>query len=322
MEYTLCKRKSMKNYAKFFKLKVNENYYQLNLTEGGLDTSGGFNKFLSVARFFAPLVGLGFVIKNLVTFFMFKTVNPADISLIFSSLVLTMGTFLPHTNLGNAYNSISKKRKLKRKTKSFYENMRLLEQEKLQTRTQKAEEKSLNKQINLTKNFIKYLKKQTRKFDKLSKNYYKKLNKNGKLSSMNEFALENLEMNQEAIDKFIFHNIGLLKIFDPKEQEFLQKRFEKRYNDIVCGSAYYDEYIWSAIHNEDLVKNDCIYKTDTSNYIKHLKRILKLEDNKIKSYEYENNNLQENDKIETKINVKQEYKQNDLIYNKNLEYEK
>lgn len=317
MAYTLYKRKPMKNYAKYFKLKVNENYYQLNLTEGGLDTSGGFNKFLSVARFSAPLVGVGFIIKNIVTFFMFKTINPADISLIFSSLVLTMGTFLPHTNLGNAYNSISKKTKLKRKTKLFYENMRLLEQDKLQTRTQKAEEKFLNKQINLTKNFIKYLKTQTKTFNKLSKNYYKKLNKNGKLSSMNEFALENLEMNQEAIDKFIFHNIGLLKLFAPKEEEFLQERFEKRYNTIISGGAYYDEYIWSATHDEDLVKNDCFYKTDTSNYLKHLKRILKLEDNEIKTYEYKTKDLEQTDNLK-----QQQYNQNNLIYNKNLEDEK
>ena len=310
----------MKNYAKYFKLKVKDDYYQLNLTEGGLDTSGAFNKFLSLARFSAPLLGLGFIIKNVVTFLTLKVINPADISLIFSSLVLTMGTFLPHTNLGNAYNSINKKHKLKRKTKQFYENMRLLEQGKLHTRTQKAEDKILIKQASLTRNFVKKLKAETHRFNNLSKNYYKKQQKHGKLSPMKEFALENLEMNQEAIDKFIFHNIGLLKLFDPKEQDFLQERFEKRYNDIISGGAYYDEYIWSATHDEDLVKNDCIYKTDFSNYLNRLKQILKLDGDEIKSYEYVDNSLQENDEMKTEGNLKQEYKQNDLIYNNNLEY--
>lgn len=312
----------MKNYAKYFKLKVKDDFYQLNLTEGGLDTSGAFNKFLSVARFSAPLLALGVIIKNVITFLTLKVINPTDISLLISSLVLTFGTFLPHTNLGNAYNSINKKHKLKRKTKQFYENMRLLEQEKLKSRSQKVEDKILNKQIRLTKKFVGKLKKQTKKFNKLTKNYYKIQQKKGELSSLKEFALENLEMNQEAIDKFIFHNIGLLKLFAPTENDFLQERFENRYNNIISGEAYYDEYIWSATHEENLVKNDCIYKTDTSNYLKNLKRILKLNKDEIKYYEYVDNNLRESTNTETNNNLKQQIKQNNLIYNSNFEDEK
>lgn len=271
----------MKNYAKFCKLDINNKSCQLNLTEGGLDGSNIFNKLFSVLRFTAPVCLLFFVTKGLVLEYLlnqsiFLVAYPLTISLMF-----TLGTMLPHTLFGNIYNSILKNYVYKQKIISFYNEMRELEVLK-----QKKGKYTDNKQEKKAKKILKYFEKQTKKFEKLSKKYYKKKAKKQYLDGIKGFALECLETRQETVDKFIFHNAKLLIELVPEKKGFILDRFNKRLKILKSDEPFYDEFVWTSETGENLIKNDCINKTDTSNYIQSLQELLGIE-NKSKEIKVE-----------------------------------
>ena len=291
----------MKNYAKFCKIKVKDDKYQLNLTENGIDSSGTFNKIVSIVRWGAPLYGLYVIVKNIVTFALFKMIDVNDVSHLISSLILTAGTFTPFTVLGNSFNSIFKSFIIKHKLKKYYENMRMFEKAKMNAKSSKLIDRNLENQIKITRKLVRFLKRETKRCERLTKPYYKKQERNGELSNLKEYALENIEMNQEAIDKFIFHNYGLLIKLAPKDKEFLQERFEFRYSTIKDGDPYYDEYVWSASHDENLIKNDCIVKGEESNYLNALKKVFNLKNyDEVDFGEYSTNDKDLNNKKLTK----------------------
>lgn len=261
----------MKNYAKFCKLNYKNRKFQLNLTEGGLDGTGFFTKCMSILRFAIP----GYFIYCLSNALYFEFVlNKSGMglapSLIFS-FILTCACTLPHTNFGNIYNSIFKNFIYKQKIKKFYEDMRNLEIDK-----NFFLEKNDKKQQRKAKKIIKYFFKETRKFYKLTKTYYRKKQKKGYLDGIKGYALETLETRQETIDKFIFHNAKLLIQLCPKYKDFILNRFKNRLENIKNNEAYYDEFVWTAETGENLIKNDCIDEDNSSNYIENLQKLLKL----------------------------------------------
>lgn len=262
----------MKNYAKFCKLEINDKRYQLNLTEGGLDGSNILNKIFSIVRFIAPL-GVLFCTAEILLLDYLTFLTPFSVAYPFMICsAFTLGCMFPHTNFGNIYNSICKNFVYKQKIKEFYDEMRELELQKVKKGkyTDEQQSKKANK-------ILKYFEKQTFKFNRLSKSYYKKQQKKGYLDGIKDLALETLETRQETIDKFIFHNAKLLIELAPDKKSFILERFNYRLKTIKDNEPYYDEFIWTAETGENLIKNDCIDKNETSNYIQSLQELFGFE---------------------------------------------
>lgn len=275
----------MKNYAKFCKLNIQNKTYQLNLTEGGFDGTNFIDKTFSVLRYLAPTCSLYCILKFAhLSAFGIKNASLITYSLL--TLAITCGTFLPHTTFGNVFNSIHKNRIYTKKIKEYYEKMRDFEIFKTKTKLEKRKFVFEKEQQKLTKKMLKYFEKQTTKFEHLTKRYYKIKEKNCYVDGLKGMAFDSLETRQETIDKFLFHNAKLLIALCPEYKDFIAKRARLRIENIVSGEPYYDEYVWSALEGENLIKNNCLNKKDTSNYIENLGKLLlaKKENNEI---EYE-----------------------------------
>ena len=264
----------MKNYAKFCKLNIQNKTYQLNLTEGGFDSANFLDKSFSVLRYLAPIFLTYYSAKfAFLNFTLTNATMPVCVGLTLS-FMLTLGCFLPHTIFGNVYNSIQKNRKYIKKIKEFYQDVKILENMKRKAKTTKRVEKIEFYQAKEAKRILNYFKSETKKFSNLTKRYYIKKERKGYLDGLKNFALENLETRQETIDKFLFHNAKLLMTLSPKHKDFIIERTKLRLENIKNGEPYYDEYIWTATTDENLIKNDCLNKLETSNYIENLQRLL------------------------------------------------
>jgi len=264
----------MKNYAKFCKLNIQNKTYQLNLTEGGFDGSNFLDKSFSVLRYLAPIFLVYYSAKFAsLNFVLTKSTMSVCVG-IGLSFFISLGCFLPHTIFGNVYNSIQKNRKYKKRIKEFYQDLKILENMKRKAKTNRRVEKIEFYQAKEAKRFLNYLESETKKFKRLTKRYYTKKEKKGYLDGLKGFALENLETRQETIDKFLFHNAKLLMTLSPKHKNFVIERTKSRLENIKNGEPYYDEYIWTAMTNENLIKNDCLNKLESSNYIENLQKLL------------------------------------------------
>lgn len=262
----------MRNYAKFCKINVNNKKYQLNLTEAGQEDHL-FNKFMSVGIMATP----AYLIYKACEYFYLSFLGLAlDIS--FISKVLAVGVIfltvcLPFTNVGKGYNSILRSLILKHKTKKYYAKMRKLEAGKNNINCKRKDKK----QIKLTNKFVKGLKRRTKYNEFMSKKYQRKIEKKGFVDGTNAFANDNIECVQEAIDKFIFHNRDFLYENCPSFRGFIKSRMKTHYEIVKNEGSYYDEYIWSASHDNDmLVKNDCVQAFETTNYFENLKKLFNI----------------------------------------------
>ena len=290
----------MKNYAKFCKIKLDNKSYLLNLTEGGYDTAGFIGRAFATIRHVAPLYAIYLIAKNVISFVNFGLIDMAEVSYFATAGIFIAGFCMPLTSVGKAFNAITKCAILKHKTKKFYKKIRELEVQKNNSRINELNKIGLvHKQENLTKSFIKLLKRNTNKFLRKTRRYYFK-KEQGKLSGLKTFALENMEMHQEAIDKFIFHNYGLLAKLNVKEKDFLTSRCEVWYNKVKNNEPYYDEYIYSATH-ENLIKNDCINKFEEYNYLQRLRDMFNLKNENEISYTTLSKN--EEKKLENFVNT-------------------
>ena len=134
------------------------------------------------------------------------------------------------------------------------------------------------KQAKLVDDLIKYLKKETKRITKANKNYSKLAKRNGgMLCGVKGLAYDVYNFSQETADKAIFHNKNLFMKLAPQHKDFIQERFE------TLGKIYYklrndpngtdDEFIWSARNpDRNVIKNDCIRKGETSDYVDRIKR--------------------------------------------------
>ena len=264
----------MKNYAKFCKLNIQNKTYQLNLTEGGFDGSNFIDKSFSVLRYLAPIFLVYFTTKFASLNFVLAKSSMSVLAGLGFSFLISLGCFLPHTIFGNVYNSIQKNRKYIKRIKEFYQELKILENIKRKAKTNRRIQKIELYQASETKKFLNYLESETKKFKRLTKHYYIKKDKKGYLDGLKGFALDSLETRQETIDKFLFHNAKLLMTLSPKHKDFVIERTKFRLESIKNGEPYYDEYIWTATTDENLIKNDCIDKLETSFYIESLQKLL------------------------------------------------
>ena len=139
--------------------------------------------------------------------------------------------------------------------------------------------------------------KTTKRNFNIQKKYNKIIKRKGFVDGMHAFVNDNIESLQEAVDKFVFHNRDLLLKFCPEQNDFIKKRCCYRYNTIKNEGNYYDEFIWSASHSKDiLVKNNCLNKGETSNYLEELKVLFDLQDLSIKTEEIKSYSLKETNK--------------------------
>lgn len=263
-----------KNYAKYCLLSTNSKKQQLNLTEGGLDGTSFFGKSMSIIRFIAPIMLIYSISKSVYLEYILNTSAFSMLSPLFASIIFSVFLMFPHTNFGNVYNSILKNFVYKSKIKNFYQYMKDLEIKKSNTKNQNKKDKFENIQKKETNHLLCYFEKQTKKFDKLTKSYYRKKSKKGYLDGLKGYALETLETRQETIDKFLFHNAKFLIELSPKHKDFIKTRFNKRLENIKNNEPYYDEYLWTIEKGENLVKNDCINKNEKSNYFENLKNFI------------------------------------------------
>jgi len=280
----------MRNYAKFCKINVNNTKYQLNLTEAGQDDAHFFNKFVSVASYIAPGYMLFSLGQNLFLNSMSLVFSTDLITKLVAAGIVFFTFCLPITNVGKGYNSILRGLILKRKTKNYYSKMRKLEYNKNNIN----EKTNTDKQIKLTNKFIGLLKRVTSYNDLLARKYQRKISKKGYVDGTNAFANDNIESVQEAVDKFIFHNRDFLYNYCPKHQKFIKNRMMTHYSIIKNDGNYYDEYYWSATHKNDmLVKNDCIFNHETTDYFERLRKLFNVkieeEKNNIKPQDYKTN---------------------------------
>lgn len=263
----------MRNYAKYCKINLNNKKYQLNLTEGGQDDAHFINKFASGVSLLAPTYMVYKLIENFVLNNAMFIFAPDLISKLIASGIIFFTFCLPITNVGKGYNAILRSILLKRKTKRYYAKMRKLEANKNNIN----EKNFTNKQIKITNKFVKHLKKVTNFNDFISRKYQRRIDKKGFVDGTRAFANDNIESVQEAIDKFIFHNREWLYNFCPKYKNFIKERMRIHYSIIKNEGNYYDEYIWSASHKDDvIVKNDCILMFEDSNYLDNLRKLFNI----------------------------------------------
>lgn len=268
----------MKHYAKYCKIKVKDKEQQLNLTESGYDTTRFFGKVFSGARFLAPLVLFGFLIKNIVSYVFFKKIDLQDLQYIISSGLITSMVCLPFTNVGKANDAILKNYSLKLGRKKYYKKMRELEVLKTKTNeNSKRYDKLTFAQVKLTRKYLKSLEKETNSFKRKTKRYYKFKENKGYIDGLKSLALDNSETYQESIDKMIFHNGALFIKLCPEYKKFILDRMNARFNYIKDGNPYDDEFLDSIKSGEELVKNDCIDKNSTSNYLELLRDTFDIE---------------------------------------------
>jgi len=251
------------------------------------------NKSISVLGQAAPLFMLYKIGEIVYNFLTFNVVSLDLISHFLAATILACGFAFPFTKTGKGYRAILKSLKLKHKTKKYYKKMHTLEKTKTNINAKRVTEE----QRKVTKRFLKKLMKITNKNNKIQEKYKKIAIKKGYVDGLKAFVSDNIDSYQEAVDKFIFHNRSLLIKLCPEYKGFVDKIFMDRYTTIVTGENYYDEYIWSAFHNDDiLIKNDCINKNETSNYLQELYNIFKSnmheEQKEIKAYEYTQNKQQ------------------------------
>lgn len=294
----------MRNYAKFCKINLNNKKYQLNLTETGADDAHLFNKMLSVLSLSSPV----FILYKLgqIFFFNFKFgfFNIDWISHILAGCVVALAFVIPLFESGKGFNLILRNILLKNKTKKYYKKMRNLEMDKMHL-NYKIQNK---KQQKVTKRFLSKLVKITKRNSRLKKKYVKILNKKGYVDGIKGFVNDNLETLQESVDKFVFHNKELLLKLCPKYKTFIQERYNERFNVIINDGNYYDEYIWSASHsNDNLIKNNCLNKGETSNYLQELKQLFSLDDLDVKTQiKYSPYNEKANEKTNKTKGIKTE----------------
>ena len=260
----------MRNYAKYCKINLDGHKYQLNLTENGQDDAHFLNKLFSVNFWIAPLYIFYKVAENLYLNFSGLAPDVEFIPKLATAGLITLSFCLPFTNTGRGYNAILRSLFLKNKTKKYYAKMRSLEAEK----NNKNSKKIQKKQIKLTIKFLKHLKSVTNFNELLSRKYQKRIQKYGFVDGTRAFANDNIESVQEAVDKFIFHNRNWLYRYCDKYRSFIKSRANTHYSVIKNGGNYYDEYIWSASHKDDmLVKNDCLDKFEDTEYFNELRKI-------------------------------------------------
>ena len=206
-------------------------------------------------------------------------------------------------------NAILRSLILKSQLKKYYKKMRSFENKKTNLNCKTIN----NSQKNLTQNFLKKLNKITKRNAKIQKKYNKIIKKKGFVDGLHAFVNDNIESLQEAVDKFVFHNKEILLKLCPEQKNFINERFIKRFEIIKNEGNYYDEFIWSASHSKDnLIKNNCINKGETSDYLERLKELfnlqdLSVEDDKIKSY-----------KLKIKNNKYLNKNTNKIVYNENI----
>lgn len=278
----------MRNYAKFCKLNIDNKKYQLNLTETGSDDAHFFNKMLSVLSLASPVFVLYKLFEILYNKFTINIVSSELISHLIAGSFIMFAFVVPVFESSKGFNAILRGILFKNKTKKFYKKIRNLEKEKNNINYREITQE----QKKLTKHFLKKLVKITKKNERIKQKYNKIYDKKGYVDGMHAFVSDNIDSLQESVDKFIFHNKELLLKFCPEYSNFIEERYVLRYNVILNEENYYDEFIWSASHSKDnLIKNNCLNKGETSNYLNELKELFELEDlsvNKqnIKTYDY------------------------------------
>ena len=288
----------MRNYAKFCKIKLNDKKFQLNLTESGIDSATLFDKFFAKFRTVFPLtllVSLGLGIYN---FFTVGFIPSLILGFIGAGLIGAISCFMPGTSLANAYNAINQNAKLVKKLKKYYKEMRNYEILK------QINSKNIKKQVSLTSKTLHDLLILTKKNDKKLKRYYKELNIKEDLGGLSNFAYDNLTMLQQTIDKFIFHNKDILMELCPRYEKFINDRTIEHYETLTGGYAYYDEYVWSAKHKNDImVKNNCINKKDNTTYFNYLKEVLNLDENISNEIKFSSLNINDNNINKQKLEI-------------------